>query len=154
MQESLKLGDPRLIPRRPQTSDTRVVLRRVMAALIDLLFVGVAWAVAFWIGPRVEGRAVLLAQEWLMIGLASWSVGYFILCEGLTGRTPGKWIVGIAVVDNDGVQPSWLQIVIRNVIRLVDVTGLVPVGLIVMLSRSDRRRVGDILARTLVIRKM
>ena len=46
-------------------------------------------------------------------------VGYFILCEGFTGRTLGKLITGTKVVDGFGQKPSWGKVIGRSFARLI-----------------------------------
>lgn len=46
-------------------------------------------------------------------------IGYFILCEGLTGRTLGKLITGTKVVDGFGQKPSWGKVIGRSFARLI-----------------------------------
>ncbi|MCB1607645.1 MAG: RDD family protein [Xanthomonadales bacterium] len=44
---------------------------------------------------------------------------YYILCEGLWGRTLGKLITGTKVVDDAGHPPSWGKVVGRTLSRLI-----------------------------------
>lgn len=54
-----------------------------------------------------------------LIGLAIWMVYYFI-CEAFcNGRTLGKWITGLKVVDLDGNKPKIGRIAIRTLARLI-----------------------------------
>lgn len=79
-------------------------------------------------------------------------LGYFALFELVSrGSTPGKAAVGLRVVRLNGASADPGQLVIRNVMRLVDV-GLAGVGLIVMFFHPLSRRLGDLAAGTLVVR--
>lgn len=44
---------------------------------------------------------------------------YFILMEGLFGRTIGKLITGTKVIGLDGLHPGWGTIILRSLARLV-----------------------------------
>ena len=46
-------------------------------------------------------------------------VGYYLFFEGLWGRTPGKWLLGTRVVDNQGRRPTFGAVFIRTIVRFV-----------------------------------
>jgi uncharacterized RDD family membrane protein YckC len=81
------------------------------------------------------------------------SLGYFILFEYVwSGSTPGKRSQNIRVIRKDGTPISFLEAAVRNILRAVDILGDVyPLGLIVMFIDSRGRRLGDLVAGTLVI---
>ncbi|WP_134668848.1 RDD family protein [Halorussus marinus] len=85
---------------------------------------------------------------WLGLG-----VGYHTLFEWRSGKTLGKYLVGIRAVDDDGSPLTLRSAAVRNVSRLVDVLPLFYVVGIVAALLSDRyKRVGDRLADTVVVR--
>jgi uncharacterized RDD family membrane protein YckC len=69
------------------------------------------------------------------------------------GQTPGKQIMGIRVVTVEGRPVSFFSSIIRNLLRGVD---FLPVlncgGVFCMLVSPHHQRIGDALARTIVIR--
>ncbi|HSV14486.1 MAG TPA: RDD family protein [Tepidisphaeraceae bacterium] len=71
------------------------------------------------------------------------------LVEVLTGRTVGKWLFGLTVVSVDGSPAGRGQILIRNVLRALDVL-LFPLFLV--LVSPLRQRSADIAAGTVVVR--
>jgi uncharacterized RDD family membrane protein YckC len=80
--------------------------------------------------------------------------GYFIFWEMLTGgRSPGKALVGLRVVQRSGLPVELGNSMVRNVFRIVD---LLPanylVGLISILLSPGGERLGDHAAGTIVIR--
>ena len=80
--------------------------------------------------------------------------GYFIFWEMLTtGRSPGKAVVGLRVVQRNGLPIELGSTMVRNLTRIVD---LLPanyvVGLISMLLSPSGERLGDHAAGTIVIR--
>jgi uncharacterized RDD family membrane protein YckC len=81
------------------------------------------------------------------------SIGYFLLFEYLwNGSTPGKRVVRIRVIRNDGRPISFIDSALRNVLRFVDlIGGVYPVGLVAMFIDSRNRRLGDLAAGTLVV---
>lgn len=85
---------------------------------------------------------------------ASMAYGLFfvLFVQGLTGWTPGKLLTGIRVVNEQGTGPGIGRAFIRWILFLVDglCSGLV--GFIVMLTSKGHRRVGDMAAKTFVVR--
>jgi uncharacterized RDD family membrane protein YckC len=83
------------------------------------------------------------------------SIGYTIGCEWLwRGQTIGKRVLGLRVMDARGFKLHVSQIVIRNVLRFVDLLPMFYVvgGVSCALSRHSQR-LGDIAANTVVVRR-
>lgn len=80
-------------------------------------------------------------------------VGYPIFFEVRhQGRTPGKRAFGLRVVDGRGLPIRLEQSFVRNIVRALDFAPVFyGVGGLVSLFDRDRRRLGDILADTLVV---
>jgi uncharacterized RDD family membrane protein YckC len=81
--------------------------------------------------------------------------GYHVYFETRhQGRTPGKRAAGLRVVDGRGLAITVEQSFLRNIVRALD---FLPIfygagGLCALLDR-DRRRLGDVLADTVVVRE-
>jgi uncharacterized RDD family membrane protein YckC len=79
---------------------------------------------------------------------------YFIVFEALWSRTLGKYFKGLIVRKLDGSRCDWKAALIRGVLRLIEVNpvllGGFPAGLIII-SSERKQRLGDILARTVVV---
>ena len=70
------------------------------------------------------------------------------------GRTPGKRALSLRVVDARGLPVSLYQSLARNIVRVIDfVPAFYGVAAAVSLFDPARRRLGDIVADTLVIRE-
>lgn len=78
---------------------------------------------------------------------------YSVVCEvWLDGQTLGKRALGLRVVNADGTPVTWLPSVVRNLLRVVDaLPGVYGVGLASTLIDPHARRLGDIVAGTMVI---
>lgn len=81
--------------------------------------------------------------------------GYFMLFEGLRdGQTPGKRWMGIRVVHDGGFPVTMRGSAVRNLLRIID--SLPPpswaVGGISMMLHPQTKRVGDLIAGTVVVR--
>jgi uncharacterized RDD family membrane protein YckC len=95
-----------------------------------------------------------LVPAFLVISYFCLSIGYPILAEWYwRGQTLGKRVLGLRVMDAQGLRLQPAQIVIRNLLRFVDSLPALYVvgGLSSFLSRSCQR-LGDIAANTIVVR--
>lgn len=98
----------------------------------------------------LEGAPAQMALV-LWLGLA---IGYHSLLEWLFGRTIGKYLVSIRVVNSDGSSLSLWRSLVRNVLRLVDWLPVFYVlGILSMVVSDEYRRLGDRLGRTRVVRR-
>jgi len=132
---------------------------RVLAWFVDasLLFLGwctlyfaasLALDVLQWL-RALEGllRALLLAGAFS----AQWAA--WTACEVLMGgQTPGKRLLGIRVTRRDGGPVGFTESAVRNLLRVVDFLPLgYAGGLLAMLLGGEARRLGDLVAGTLVV---
>jgi uncharacterized RDD family membrane protein YckC len=91
--------------------------------------------------PAAVFSALALALVW----------GYFPFFEEVAdGRTPGKRALGLRVIQADGRPAGLGAVLLRNLLRPVD---LVVVGPVLMLTTPRRQRLGDLAAGTLVVRQ-
>jgi uncharacterized RDD family membrane protein YckC len=85
--------------------------------------------------------------------------GYFIVFEWLwNGQTPGKRLLKLRVIREDGRPLTLWEAIARNLLRIFDaIPGFVlpvySVGLITIFLSSRDQRVGDIFAGTVVVRE-
>lgn len=78
---------------------------------------------------------------------------YYTLFEALTAASVGKLAFHMRVTMDDGARPSGTAVVIRNLIRLPEVLfWYIPAG-ISCLANSKNKRLGDLAARTVVVRR-
>ena len=97
------------------------------------------------VGTDLSGRALLF--------LTLLSFGYYIVCEGATGATLGKRMVGIRVVGEDGEHMTFGAAVVRNLVRVVDALFFYFVGFIFAILSTRGQRLGDRAAHTIVVRR-
>lgn len=107
-----------------------------------LMVVGIVLALLGAIG---EGLKLIL------LFLVFWA--YPILFEALwNGQTPGKKAMALRVVNRDGAPVGWLPAITRNLLRTVDMLPFgYAAGLIACLADAHGRRLGDMVAGTLVL---
>lgn len=78
---------------------------------------------------------------------------YYIAMESAVGATVGKLLLGLRVVSVDGGPASLGQVVVRTLIRIIDAAPfLYLVGIIVVAISKRDQRLGDMAAKTLVVR--
>ena len=79
----------------------------------------------------------------------------FGVMEGTTGQTPGKWIAGIRVVGADDLQPCGVgRALLRKLLLIADGFFNGMVGLLVAGFNEKRQRVGDLVAKTVVVKRL
>ncbi len=124
---------------------------RSLAWVIDLLIRAVIYIILSLIFSTMGnfGMGLLL----IIIFLMEWF--YPVLFEVLSsGATPGKKSLGLEVVHDDGTPVGWNASMVRNLLRTVDFLPLFyGFGLISVLLSKDFKRMGDIVAGTLVVYK-
>jgi uncharacterized RDD family membrane protein YckC len=127
---------------------------RFVAWLID---VGVIMAASSLIRSGAGILVGLSADAGQALAILSFfvvSMGYRIVLEWhWRGQTVGKRVVGLRVLDSQGLNLRFGQIVIRNLLRAVDALPLAYlVGAIGMLGTRHCQRLGDVMANTVVVR--
>ena len=107
---------------------------------VDLLK---AWAAGFF------APADLYAEHPVLLWVLGGYLAHVTVGEMFTGRSIGKAIVGTRVVATDGMPANPGAIFLRNLVKLFEVT--TGVLLIYIILSEHRQRLGDLLARTMVI---
>ena len=131
---------------------------RMAAAIYDLItlvLLLVIVSLAFSLAGGLKAALGGWAGAFLVIVSFVLFWGYFTLFEAFNGgRTPGKWRVGIRVVMDTGHPITLPASFIRNLIRLVDIQplGTHLVGLLFVFFQPSHKRLGDIVAGTIVVR--
>lgn len=97
------------------------------------------------------------APQWVIagviIGIFLLNSAYFAFFEAIwNGQTPGKRYAQLRVMKDDGRPISVYDAIIRNLLRIVDsLPALYGVGLISMLFSKQSKRLGDMVAGTVVV---
>ena len=81
-------------------------------------------------------------------------VAYYWVGEAIWGRTLGKLVTGLKVVNKYGNPPGFGSALVRTFFRLIEVNpfliGGIPAGIFV-LATPKRQRLGDLVANTYVL---
>jgi len=135
---------------------------RFIALLVDYLIWGAGFLVfavlAAIVLPAMHAFSKI-SEQWaaaiviLLVFLVNW--GYFTLFEAFwNGRTPGKRVAKIRVIQRSGRAIGLFESMARNLIRYVDQFPfpLHVVGVIAIFVTKQHQRLGDLAAGTLVVR--
>ena len=136
------------IPQRLQAAKLGMLVPRAIAHTIDIVVL---------IGTFVSiGKLMQLGQKpsdglFLLGCLAAFS--YFLISEWRWGKTIGKRLIGLAVVNCHGHPISFGQSLGRNLIRLLEASVGPPcfIGVAFILFTKDSQRLGDLAAETYVV---
>ncbi|HLK34387.1 MAG TPA: RDD family protein [Terriglobales bacterium] len=133
---------------------------RFLAIALDTLFQGLGFLVVIFTGelilptvaswtPHAWTWAAALAVLFLFVLYS----GYYALFEIMwNGQTPGKRLVRIRVIADSGRPITPYQAIARNLLRIVDqLPGLYVVGIISAFVSKQNKRLGDIVAGTVVV---
>ncbi|AYF88133.1 MULTISPECIES: RDD family protein [unclassified Pseudomonas] len=125
------------------------LLPRALAYAIDLAIRGAIMLVLF-IALALLGQLGFGLGLILMFLLNWW---YMVLFEVLNqGRSPGKQIMGLRVVHDDGTPIGWSASLVRNLLRFVDLLPFAyTLGALSCLLHPTFKRLGDIAAGSLVV---
>jgi uncharacterized RDD family membrane protein YckC len=138
---------------------------RGAAAMVDTVIQAVALFVLILAGSAAIGVGASFASlgQYADVALLALFVlavfaitnGYYMLFEILwSGQTPGKRLVGVRVLRENGYSIRPIDAVIRNLVRIVDWLPLVyGVGVLTMLLNQRSRRLGDFASGTIVVRE-
>lgn len=150
----------------PELVDIEMPLAGIGSRFVALLIDSLIWAAAllvlvllfYFVLPGISAFSNL-SEQWataiviFAIFLLNW--GYFTLFEAFwNGRTPGKRVIRIRVIQRSGRAIGLFESMARNFVRYVDIQPfpLYAVGVIAMFATRQHQRLGDLAAGTLVVR--
>jgi uncharacterized RDD family membrane protein YckC len=129
------------------------VIDEMIQVLIVALIVVALLISGYSLRTHVEKSLTNLAAAFLMIMIFLFRWFYFVLFEVIMeGQSPGKKMMRIRVIRNNGDSLDLETIVLRNFLRFVDGFPVIPLtGGFVALIDSRNRRLGDMIANTIVV---
>ncbi|MGD0903726.1 MAG: RDD family protein [Terracidiphilus sp.] len=149
----------------PELVDIEMPLAGIGSRFIALLVDYLIWvagllvlAALFALFLPAIGASSKLSAQWataigiFIVFLLQW--GYFTLFEAFwNGRTPGKRVARIRVIQRSGRAIGLFESMARNLVRYVDqIPFFYAVGVIAMFVTRQHQRLGDLAAGTLVVR--
>lgn len=133
---------------------------RFVALLVDYLIWLIAAIVFVFLISLVDpslSHFSKLGEKWAIAVFTMivflWFWGYFTLFEAFwSGRTPGKRLAKIRVIQRSGRGIGFFESMTRNLLRIVDqFPGIYAVGAVSVFVTRDHQRLGDLAAGTLVV---
>ncbi|MDF0717559.1 RDD family protein [Muricauda sp. 334s03] len=127
---------------------------RIIAFLIDGL---ILYMYAYLVSLISDAIGYVYEDSWTQRGLAMLiflpAMFYSLLMHSLfNGKTVGKMLMKMRVVRLDGTPVHWSNLLVRWMLRLVDIwIFLGSIGILSILFSEKRQRVGDAAAGTVVI---
>jgi uncharacterized RDD family membrane protein YckC len=165
MEVSRDLSSDQLSIDTPELVDIEMPLAGIGSRFIALLVDYLIWGAGFLLlllltlllVPGIHTFSKISAQ-WafaivlFIVFLFNW--GYFTLFEAFwNGRTPGKRVAGIRVIQRTGRAIGLFESMARNLVRYVDqFPFFYAVGVVVVFATRQHQRLGDLAAGTLVVR--
>jgi len=127
---------------------------RFLAWALDLVCISTATSLLGAVFQLLGIISLDLSRALTIVGFFVIQIGYGFFCEWLwRGQTFGKRLLRLRVVDAYGMRLQFSQIVIRNLLRFVDMLpAFYLVGGITTLLNARTQRLGDLAANTVVIR--
>jgi uncharacterized RDD family membrane protein YckC len=121
---------------------------------------GLAWSIDFVIRFAMLMALGMVMRSLGRTGVGIWLLGYFLLdwfypvffevWRG--GASPGKKTLGLIVVHDNGTPVGWGAALARNLLRTADMLPFAyGCGIVSILLNREFRRIGDIVAGTLVV---
>lgn len=134
--------------------------RRALSQVVDAVLLAGPAGVFFFrmfdaFADMIETPSDLLWLFGFMGASLAWAVLlllFFGVTEGLWGVTPGKWLLGIRVVGTDLAPCGIGRGMVRNVLKLADGFFNFLIGILMVAFTPEWQRIGDMAARTIVVR--
>lgn len=128
---------------------------RMVAGLIDLvvqIVLFIVFANLFGEASSSDGGGSASVTGGAFIALLGVILVYFMATELLLGASLGKLATGLRVVMADGSRAGAGAILVRTLLRVVDGLAGYLVAVVAVLVTGRNQRLGDLAARTLVVR--
>src|SRR5579863_5231096 len=126
---------------------------RLLAYLIDLVVRAVlivALIIAASLGASIGLGGISFGMLLLLLFFLDWA--YFGVSEGyFRGKTIGKSVFGLRVIQEEGYPVTLWGALLRNIVRAGDSLAFYGAGFVTMIAAGKFRRLGDLVARTVVI---
>jgi uncharacterized RDD family membrane protein YckC len=158
--------DDELLIETPERVELHYILanigNRFLAAAIDhilqVVFVGLVllliYLLRIW-GVLFDSLGIwVVALTTLVLFAIYW--GYFALFETFwNGQTPGKRIMKLRVVREDGRPIRFFEAFVRNLLRIVDISPpfSYAIGVATIIFNPRSKRIGDLVAGTVVVKE-
>lgn len=129
------------------------IIDQLLLIIVDILIIVAFFLFMYGTADIMlwEMNSLPLAITIILIFLINW--GYFFAFEFFSGgKTIGKKMIGIRVIQDNGHSLTLLSSFIRNLLRIIDsLPANYFLGLIMIFFHSKHKRIGDLVAGTIVV---
>lgn len=135
-------------------------ITRMLAYLLDVLVLTVILALGGWLFIQIDNLLKEVLPEELDLGISGATlfaiitpfviIFYYVMFWSLTGRTPGKGLLGLRVIQTDGLPPTIGRSFLRLVGYLVSIVVFF-LGFLWVLIDDERKGWHDHMAGTWVV---
>lgn len=125
--------------------------RRIAAFFIDFFVLNSILIIAFFLffgnDLMKEGSPEIIHKKISFVTISGLIL--FVIKDSFHGISLGRWLFSIMVRDrkNTNIAPSFFRLIIRNLLLVIW-----PIELLVSISNKDKRRLGDKLSQSVVIK--
>jgi len=134
-------------------------LRRFLAYLLDLILLSIPFVLFFFLifYDVLPAHSQFLITEPIVIAVISLAISiqfiYFTLTEWYFGKSLGKALAGLKVLDDDLENITFTQSAARNSGRYADIVlGFYMLSFVLILRDPEKKRIGDYIAGTRVVK--
>jgi uncharacterized RDD family membrane protein YckC len=120
-------------------------------AILIILIIMVSSDISLYSVGRIDSYIAALG---IVVVFAIYN-GYFIFCEMImNGQSPGKRILNLMVIKETGEAITFFDSALRNILRVIDfLPSFYLSGSFIMVFNKNYKRIGDMAANTIVIKK-
>ncbi len=123
--------------------DSIIIYLTIFLLILGIMII-VSWVPEFWDEFNGWILALIVAANGII------NYGYYMIAELImNGQTPGKRLLGLRTIRSNGQPITFKHSAIRNLFKvIIDSYG---VGVLMIFLTKDHKRIGDILASTMVV---
>ncbi|WP_313799373.1 RDD family protein [Cytobacillus sp.] len=129
------------------------IIDQLLLIIVDILIIVAFFLFMYGTADIMlwEMNSLPLAITIILMFLINW--GYFFAFEFFSGgKTIGKKMIGIRVIQDNGHSVTLLSSFIRNLLRIIDsLPANYFLGLMMIFFHSKHKRIGDLVAGTIVV---
>jgi uncharacterized RDD family membrane protein YckC len=129
------------------------LMKRMLAGLIDMIPYLASMIYVFGHSEPDQSTLLLLEEPWVQVLIliaAGIYVAHTAIVEMFWGRSIGKIVMGLQVIQIDGKKPSRVTLMTRNLLRILDLI-VFPLPLLTVIYTPLRQRIADLAAGTVVV---
>ena len=129
--------------------------QRIAATIIDYFFIfGFSFVIVYFFGVTDENGDQVLEGPIALVPMLFWFC-WLVIPETIWGKTLGHHVTGLKVITTKGDKILFRQALVRRLFDILDFYICFPglLAFILVQTTKDNQRLGDLVAKTLVVEK-